>query len=247
MPNQSVPAADTGLPYSARPSHHRLGDRVVVEIVGTVLERIPQSGHYAIQPDGPRSSSIHVLPEYIFPEDSEPVLPPGLPNGTATIHAALRPMESPLSHADWNLTVLDLAFGHNRYDANGDVDQEWTAIGAQIGDALDFVREARKQFRQAWEAARGNSKPPQAPESPPTEPGIAVTDGGRAFLLLRSIIDQLHIEGDTASFTLTPELADELAAFGSESEDDEMDDEPEAEPDEDGHDHEANCWFEEAP
>jgi hypothetical protein len=37
---------------------------------------------------------------------------------TDAIHAALRPMESPLSHADWNLTVLNLVFGHNRYDSS---------------------------------------------------------------------------------------------------------------------------------
>jgi hypothetical protein len=142
MPNSTVPAAATA--YSARPSHLKLGSRIVVELTGTVLGRDGQTGHHYIQPDDPQSSSIHVLPEYIFPIDGEPT--------------------------------------------------------------------------------------------------IAVTDGGRAFLLLRSIIDRLHVEGDTATFTLTPELADELAAFGSESEDLEQDDEPEAEPDEDGHDNEKDVW-----
>jgi hypothetical protein len=199
---------------------HRIGSRVVIELTGTITSRVPQTDHYAIQPDDPQSSSIHVKPEYIFPEDSEvtgSTAAPSLPNATAAIHAALRPMESPLSHADWNLTVLDLAFGHNRYDANGDVDQEWTAIGAQVGDALDFVKAAREQWNLAWDTARGNSEPVLAPAAaPPTEPSIEVTPGGRAYLLLRSIIDRLHVEGDTATFTLTPEIADELAAFGAE-------------------------------
>ena len=39
-------------------------------------------------------------------------------------------------------------------------------------------------------------------------------------------------------------MADDLAAFGAESEDLEEDDETQAEPDEDGHDHEADIWFE---
>jgi hypothetical protein len=279
--NTSVPAAATGLPAT-----HRLGARIVVELTGTITSRDSQTDHYSIQPDDPRSSPIHVKPEYIFPEDDAPDAATGLPSEntaftradtsthlaaleqrvqdaeagwrreaearkaaeqraaaaerklartapeTCAIHAALRPMESPLSHADWSLTVLDLAFGHNRDDANGEVDQEWTALGVQVGEALVFVRKAREQFEQAWEAARGDSEP----AGPADEPEIAVTAGGRAYLLLQAILDGLDIEGDQATFTITPEMADELAAFGAEAED------LEPEPDEDSHDREADVW-----
>jgi hypothetical protein len=40
-------------------------------------------------------------------------------------------------------------------------------------------------------------------------------------LLLQAILDGLDVESDQAKFTITPELADELAAFGAETEDDE--------------------------
>jgi hypothetical protein len=84
--------------------------------------------------------------------------------------------------------------------------------------------------------------------APPVETGLEITQAGRAYLLLMDIITKLHIEGDTASFTLTPEMADDLAAFGSESEDCEEDaDAEDSDPAEDGHDHEADCWAEEVP
>jgi hypothetical protein len=73
---------------------------------------------------------------------------------------------------------------------------------------------------------------------------IDVTGAGRAYLLLQNIIDCLHVEGGQATFTITPEMADELAAFGSESEDLEDDDPAEeSEPDEDGHDYESDVWL----
>lgn len=56
------------------------------------------------------------------------------------------------------------------------------------------------------------------------EPAFAVTDAGRMYLLLSAIIERLDIEGSTASFELTPEIADELAAFGTDREDLEDDD-----------------------
>jgi hypothetical protein len=175
--------------------------------------RIQQTDHFAIQPDDPCSASIHVKPEYIFPEDSEPVLAPAA--------------------------------------------------------------------------------------APPNEPGIEITEAGRTYLLLESIVSRLCIDGDVASFALTPSLAsdinawqsnvpleknedgeasdllrllikrsdatvvgdgkvhldlgltnaemDWLCSWGAENEDVEQDDEPEAEPDEDGHDREADIWFEEVP
>lgn len=56
------------------------------------------------------------------------------------------------------------------------------------------------------------------------EPAFALTDAGRMYLLLSAIVDRLDIEGSTATFELTPELADELAAFGADREDMEDDD-----------------------
>lgn len=56
------------------------------------------------------------------------------------------------------------------------------------------------------------------------EPAFAITDAGRMYLLLQTIIDRLDVEGSKASFELTPEIADELAAFGAEAEDLEDDD-----------------------
>jgi hypothetical protein len=41
--------------------------------------------------------------------------------------------------------------------------------------------------------------------------------------LLEPIVSRLHVEGDTATLTPTPEMADDLAAFGAESEDCEED------------------------
>jgi hypothetical protein len=127
MPNQPVPAAATGLPNSTQQPHHRLGDRVVVEMTGTITSRIQQTDHFAIQPDDPCSSSIHVKPEYIFPEDSAPLLAPAA--------------------------------------------------------------------------------------APPNEPGIEITEAGRAYLLLESIVSRLSIDGGVASFTLTPSLAADIAAW----------------------------------
>jgi hypothetical protein len=152
MPNQTVPAVATGLPAT----NLHLGTRC-----GTVLSRNSLTDHYCIQPDDPRSASIHVRPEFLFPEDDAPA--------TASAPAA-------------------------------------------------------------------------------TATSITVTDGGRPYLLLMAILDGLDIEGTRASFEITPELADELAAFGSETEDLEEDDPAEeSEPDEDGHDAESDVWFEEAP
>jgi hypothetical protein len=231
MSNTSVQSVTT-----ATQPHHRLGARVVVELSGTITSRDQQTDHYAIQPDHPRSSTIHVRPEFIFPEEDAPDAATGLPSEntaftradtsthlaaleqrvqdaesgwrreaaarkaaeqraeaaerklvrtapeTCAIHAALRPIEDPIAQAIWNLTVLDLAFGHNRYAANGQVDQEWTAIGAQVGDALVFVREARKQFEQAWEAARGNGEPAGPADEPPDTDLAEFLDEGLAHV-----------------------------------------------------------------
>jgi hypothetical protein len=79
--------------------------------------------------------------------------------------------------------------------------------------------------------------------TPNSEGGFAITDAGRMFLLISAII---HIEGETATFQITPAIADALAEFGADSEDMEEDDPPEEDdPLEDNHDREADCWFKE--
>jgi hypothetical protein len=75
-------------------------------------------------------------------------------------------------------------------------------------------------------------------------PHINITHAGRAYLLLMDIIGRLHIDGDTATFKVAPFIADELASFGAENEDLEMDDPAEdSDPAESGHDNEADIWF----
>jgi hypothetical protein len=38
--------------------HHRLGSRIVVELTGVITSRVSRTGHFAIQPDDSRSSSM---------------------------------------------------------------------------------------------------------------------------------------------------------------------------------------------
>jgi hypothetical protein len=127
------------------------------------------------------------------------------------------------------------------------------AIGLPSSAAADAILDddrsrtigaSHLSYEPLWDA------PVLASAAPPAgdEPGIQLTDAGRTFLLLQEIIARLHVEGDQATFTIAPEMADELAAFGSESEDLEDDDPAEeSEPDEDSHDAETDVWFEEVP
>jgi hypothetical protein len=52
---------------------------------------------------------------------------------------------------------------------------------------------------------------PAAP--PPTEPSLEITEAGRTYLLLESIVSRLSIDGDVASFALPPSLAADIAAW----------------------------------
>lgn len=62
------------------------------------------------------------------------------------------------------------------------------------------------------------------PDNSQNEPAFAITEAARMYLLLQTIVDRPPVEGSLATFEITPDLADELAAFGSESEDVEEDD-----------------------
>lgn len=50
-----------------------VGDRVVVEVTGTVMVRQEtQYGlKYIIQPHNPRAAAVHTSPEYVFPVDPD--------------------------------------------------------------------------------------------------------------------------------------------------------------------------------
>jgi hypothetical protein len=52
---------------------HKVGDRVVVEVSGTVVVRQENrwGKKYIIQPDRPGAESVHASPEYVFPEDGD--------------------------------------------------------------------------------------------------------------------------------------------------------------------------------
>ena len=71
-------------------------------------------------------------------------------------------------------------------------------------------------------------------------PSVTIAAGRRACLLLQFILDRLDIEGARASFEITHELADQLAAFCAELED-------EQELDEDGYDREVDIWIRDVP
>jgi hypothetical protein len=50
-----------------------IGDRVVVEVIGTVKVRqeTEYGLKYIIQPDNPRAAAVHTSPEYVFPFDED--------------------------------------------------------------------------------------------------------------------------------------------------------------------------------
>jgi hypothetical protein len=51
-----------------------IGDRVVVEVTGTVMVRQEtQYGlKYIVQPDNPRAAAVHTSPDYVFEVDEDP-------------------------------------------------------------------------------------------------------------------------------------------------------------------------------
>jgi hypothetical protein len=51
----------------------KIGDRVVVEVTGTVMVRQEtQYGlKYIVQPDNPRAAAVHTSPEYVYADDPD--------------------------------------------------------------------------------------------------------------------------------------------------------------------------------
>jgi hypothetical protein len=51
----------------------KIGDRVVVEVAGTVevLQETKHGRKIIVQPHDPRAASVHASPQFVFPEDDD--------------------------------------------------------------------------------------------------------------------------------------------------------------------------------
>jgi hypothetical protein len=111
--------------------HHRLGDRVVIELTGTVISRNAENDVYSIQPDDPRSPSLLVQAKNVFPEDSEPTPCPASRSFADVDDAVFRTV--------CFVTALEAAVdGDLRHAKEG-----WNSASILLGEARKAATEAR--------------------------------------------------------------------------------------------------------
>jgi hypothetical protein len=164
MLNTTLPAADAGLPAAtATQPHHRLGSRIVVELTGVITSRDSRTCHFAIQPDHPRSSTIHVRPEFIFPEEDAPdaaIASGALPSSAP--HSSLLDLEDSISRTIWIVTTLEAAVDGGDICFSSDGRNGLSILLGQARLTASAARDALARLER------------------PSQQAVGITDAGRA-------------------------------------------------------------------